>query len=68
LEREVPYVVDINPHKQGAFMPGTGQQVVGPESLVEFQPDTVILMNPVYRDEVSRQLVSLGLAPELVCV
>lgn len=62
----VPYVVDINPHKQGRFLPGTGQQIVDPAFLREFRPDNVILMNPIYRKEVDEQLRSLGVAAEVI--
>jgi SAM-dependent methyltransferase len=65
---EVRYAVDINPHKHGMFMAGTGQQIVAPEQLVEHQPDLVVVMNPVYLDEVRRDLDRLGLAPQVVAV
>jgi len=65
---EVEYVVDINPFRQGKFMPGTGQQIVGPDFLGEYKPDCVIVMNPVYVDEIRKDLDSRGLRPELVAV
>ncbi|MEA3412669.1 MAG: class I SAM-dependent methyltransferase [Pseudomonadota bacterium] len=70
LDREIPveYVVDINPHRQGSFMAGTGQRIVAPEYLRQYRPDTVTLMNPVYRGEVGKTLRELGLAPELVAL
>ena len=63
---QIQYVVDINPHKQGRYIPGTGQTIVAPEALREIQPDFVILMNPIYRDEVERIVAGLGLAPQLL--
>jgi cyclopropane fatty-acyl-phospholipid synthase-like methyltransferase len=62
---DVAAVVDINPHKQGKAMPGTGHPVVSPESLVESPPDLVIVMNPVYVPEITSTLHSLGLDPVL---
>jgi hypothetical protein len=62
----VPLVVDINPRKQGTFLPGTGQQIVGPGALREYRPDVVIVMNPVYREEIRRDLDGLGLRPEVM--
>lgn len=62
----IPYVVDINPHKQGLYLAGTGQGIVAPEFLKEFKPETVILMNPIYQKEVKQQLQSLGITPELI--
>jgi len=68
LADEVAAVVDINPHKQGMFMPGTGHAVVGPADLQRIEPDCVVLMNPVYRDEISADLDRLGLAAEILVV
>jgi len=59
-------VVDINPNKQGLFIPGSGQEIVSPEFLTNYKPDLVILMNPIYQDEVQAQLLQLGLDPELI--
>ena len=62
----VEQVVDINPHKQGMHVPGTGQQIVAPAALRVRPPDLVVLMNPVYRQEVGAELERLGLHPRLV--
>lgn len=59
-------VVDINPYRQGCFMPTTGEPIVGPESLRAFRPDAVVLMNPIYENEVAADLARLGLAPEVL--
>jgi SAM-dependent methyltransferase len=53
---EVGYAVDINPHKHGTFMAGTGHEIVSPEFLSSYKPDVVIVMNPVYRDEIQECL------------
>lgn len=58
-------VVDINPVKHGSFLAGTGHKIVGPERLRAVRPDVVIIMNPIYRDEIRRSLQALGLDPEL---
>ena len=63
---QIPRVVDINPHKRGKHLAGTGQKIVAPSDLKEDPPDIVILMNPIYRDEISGTLAELGLSPELV--
>lgn len=61
----IEYVVDINPHRQGYFMPATGQRIVAPSFLSEYRPDGVIIMNAVYRDEITRDLNAMGLQPEI---
>ncbi len=65
-EKAVEYMVDINPRKQGMFVAGTGQRIVSPEFLLEFRPDTVIIMNPIYRDEIRGQLEGLGVKAEVL--
>lgn len=61
----VSRVVDINPHKQGTFMLGSGIPIVGPDDLVESPPALVVVMNPIYTDEIKRALGDLGLQPEV---
>lgn len=61
----IEYVVDINPHRQGYFMPATGQRIVAPSFLSEHRPDGVIIMNAVYRNEITRDLNAMGLQPEI---
>lgn len=53
--RLVACVVDINPRKQGRFVPGTGHPIVAPESLREKGIRHVIVMNPNYEQEVTMQ-------------
>ncbi len=62
---DVGYAVDINPKKTGTFMAGTGQEIVAPEFLRSYRPDVVIIMNPVYRDEITNDLTAMGLAPDI---
>lgn len=61
---EVPCLVDINPAKQGAFVPVTGQEVISPETLARRLRGeagaTVVVMNPNYEGEIAQQLRSLG--------
>ncbi|HYW81371.1 MAG TPA: class I SAM-dependent methyltransferase [Thermoguttaceae bacterium] len=64
----IEYVVDINPYKQGEYLPGTGQQVVAPEFLREYRPGAVVVMNPIYCEEIRRCLEGLGIEAELIPV
>ncbi len=68
LTDEIAGAVDINPHRQGYFMPGTGHRILGPDDLVELQPDAVIVMNPIYKDEIAADLEKRGLHPEIFAV
>lgn len=65
---EVACVVDVNPYRQGWFLPGTGHRIVAPESLAECRPDCVVVMNPVYRREIEEALGRLGVQPEVLTV
>jgi SAM-dependent methyltransferase len=52
-------VVDMNPHKQGTFLPGTGLEVVSPQRLRGRPDSLVIVMNPLYLEEVRASLSSM---------
>jgi len=64
----IEYVVDLNPHKHAMHTPGSGQQIVAPEFLNEYSPDLVIVMNSIYKEEISRSLSDLGIRAEVLCV
>lgn len=64
----IEYAVDVNPHKHGMFMAGTGQEIVPPSFLTSYDPALVVVMNPVYVEEIREELQSLGLAPRLESV
>ncbi len=68
LDDAIGCVVDINPYKHGKFLPCTGHEIVSPESLTEYRPDEIIVMNPIYCDEIRRDLSRLGLTAELLPV
>jgi SAM-dependent methyltransferase len=63
---QIQYAVDINPRKQGKYIPGTGQKIVSPEFLRDYQPDIVIVMNPIYKDEIHQLAQKLGFTAELM--
>jgi hypothetical protein len=66
VKDEIDYVVDINPNRHGKFIPGAGKQIIPPESLREYKPDTVIVMNPVYVNEIRQKLESMNIHAELI--
>jgi len=65
---KVDYAVDINPYKSGKFLPGTGHMVVGPDHLTTAPPDHVIVMNPIYKDEIQKDLDRLKINAKLYAV
>ncbi len=68
IRDEIEYGVDINPYKLGTFMAGTGQEIVSPEFLRHYKPDVVIVMNPIYSNEIRQSLKRMNLSPELMLV
>jgi SAM-dependent methyltransferase len=61
----IEYVVDINPHMENNFIPGIGRQYVQPKFLKDYKPDTVIIMNGVYKDEITKTLNEMDVFPEI---
>ncbi len=59
-------IVDASPRKHGMFLPGSAQEVIPPQALVELRPRHVVVMNPLYVDEIRATLTGLGLQPDLV--
>ena len=64
----VAAVVDINPVRQGRFMPGCAMPIVAPADLPAHRPDIVLVMNPLYRDEIAAEIDAMRLAPEIMTV
>lgn len=58
---QINHVVDINPYKQGKYVSGTGQEIVGPEALKDIDPDLIIIMNPIYISEIWETVKRMGL-------
>jgi hypothetical protein len=64
----IEYAVDVNPHRHGTFMPGVGVEIVGPTFLRDYRPDAVIVMNPIYCEEIQKDLEKMGLSAQLMPV
>jgi 2-polyprenyl-3-methyl-5-hydroxy-6-metoxy-1,4-benzoquinol methylase len=65
---EIEYVVDINPHKLGKYISGTGQRIVKPTFLINYQPDIIIVMNSIYLSEIRKIVNKLELKAKLISV
>jgi hypothetical protein len=66
--RDISAVIDLNPRKHGRFVPGTGQEIAAPESLVDSGVDVVLAMNRLYVDEIRRSLEDLGVRADVLVV
>ena len=65
---EIDTVVDINPYRQGKWLPVSGKRVEAPESLRITSPDVILVMNPIYSEEIRRDLDTMGVSAEQVPV
>ncbi|MEM9450275.1 MAG: class I SAM-dependent methyltransferase [Cyanobacteria bacterium P01_E01_bin.6] len=65
---QIEYVVDINPHRHGKFIPGVGKEIKSPEFLRKSKPDRIIIMNAIYREEIQDIACKLGIASEMIAL
>ena len=52
----IEYVVDLNPHKQGSFLPGSRIPIVGLDQLTMNPPDVLLVLPWNLATEIKRQL------------
>lgn len=55
----IPFVADLNPNKQGKFLPGSHIPVVTPQHLMEAKPDYVLILPWNIKAEIFRQLADV---------
>jgi SAM-dependent methyltransferase len=65
---EVPFAVDINEKRAGTYVAGTGQRIVAPAFLADHEPDDVLIMSPIYRNEIAAELAGMRLSPRLLSI
>jgi SAM-dependent methyltransferase len=57
IRREfIDYTCDLNPHKQGHFLPGSHIPIRSPEEIREDKPDVVLILPWNLKDEIVEQL------------
>ena len=54
------YTVDLNPHKQGRFLPGSHIPIRSPGAIREDRPDVVVILPWNLKDEIAAQLDFVG--------
>jgi SAM-dependent methyltransferase len=52
----IDYTCDLNPHKQGHFLPGSHIPIRSPEAILEDKPDVVLILPWNLKDEIVQQL------------
>lgn len=50
------YTVDISPHKQGLYLPGTHIHIFSPDKIKETKPDYVVILPWNIKDEIMEQM------------
>ncbi|MDO8176900.1 MAG: class I SAM-dependent methyltransferase [Undibacterium sp.] len=55
----LPYVVDINVHKQGKFLPGSRIPVFGLAHLLADKPDRILILPWNLQDEITRDIAEI---------
>jgi hypothetical protein len=53
---DIPFVVDLNPHKQGHLLPGSHLPVHGPDRIVAARPDYVLILPWNLKHEIMGQM------------
>ncbi len=56
----VDCIIDVNPKKQGRFVPGTGHAILPPEQVRQRGIEHLVVMNPNYADEIRRTVANDG--------
>jgi SAM-dependent methyltransferase len=52
----VDYTVDLSPHKQNRFLPGTHISILHPDQIAKTKPDYVLILPWNIKDEIIRQM------------
>jgi SAM-dependent methyltransferase len=52
----IEYTCDLNPHKQGHFLPGSHIPILSPDAIREDRPDVVLILPWNLKDEIVEQL------------
>lgn len=58
-------LVDLNPRKQGRYVPGSGHRVWAPTELTAGSVRHIVVMNPAYQDEIRRTLQDLDVRADV---
>jgi hypothetical protein len=64
---DISFVADDTPVKQGKFLPGSHIPVVSPETIIEEQPDIIIVLPWNFSEEISKKILKyIGSDTEMI--
>ncbi len=55
----IEYTVDLSPHKQGLFLPGTHIPIYSPDEIIETKPDYLVILPWNIKDEITEQMAHI---------
>lgn len=61
-------VVDVNPARQGRYLPRAAQAIIPPSALLDAPGSVVLVSNRLWHDEIAATVANLGLDCELIDV
>ena len=67
-ESHIKYGVDLSMYKHGKYVAGTGQKIMPPDFLKKYKPDVVIVMNPIYIEEIQQMMKQMNLSSRVIPV
>ena len=56
----IDVVIDVNPIRQGKYLPVSGLRVEPPSFIRTFKPDVILITNPTYKSEIQAHVARLG--------
>ncbi len=56
IPEQVEYVVDLNPHKQDRYLPGTRIPIYAPDRIAETKPEYLLILVWNLKDEILKQM------------
>ncbi|MBN2604111.1 MAG: methyltransferase domain-containing protein [Candidatus Thermoplasmatota archaeon] len=68
VRNEIDFVVDINPYREGMFIPGAAKKIMLPDFLKDYDPDYTIVMNAAYVNEIRRSIDDMGVTTEILTI
>ena len=58
--RDIAFVADRNPHKQGHLLPGSRIPIVAPQSVLDRKPHDLIILPWNVADEIVQEMAGIG--------
>ena len=68
VRNEIEFVVDINPYREGLFIPGAAKKIMLPDFLKRYNPDYTIVMNSAYVSEIRQALNDMEVSTEILTI